>query len=138
MGAPPGKSRNEMGRSLHYRLRPPGRTTEGETTMTKERGRGAFPHAGALFDVGTMAGLSDPQLLERFANRRGEASELAFAALVERHGPMVLRVCRRALGDRDAAHDAFQATFLVLATKAGSLRRRESLGSWLYGVALRV
>ncbi len=106
--------------------------------MTTERRRGALPHVGALFDVGTMGSLTDAELLDRFANRGGEASELAFAALVERHGAMVLRVCRRGLGDRDAALDAFQATFLVLATKYRTLRRRESLGSWLYGVAQRV
>jgi RNA polymerase sigma factor (sigma-70 family) len=106
--------------------------------MTMERIRSALPCVGALFDVGTMGSLTDAELLDRFTARGGEASELAFAALVERHGPMVLRVCRRALGDRDAALDAFQATFLVLATKCGTLRRRESLGSWLYGVAQRV
>jgi RNA polymerase sigma factor (sigma-70 family) len=95
----------------------------------------------ALFRVGTAAGLGDRVLLERFAERRDandEAAELAFAALVERHGPMVLRVCRAALGDRHESEDAFQATFLVLAGRARSVRRGESLGSWLHGVALRV
>ncbi len=92
----------------------------------------------ALYSVGTFTGLSDGQLLERFATREGEAAELAFAALVERHGPMVLRVCRRSLGDAHDAQDAFQATFLVLARKAGSLRERGSVGNWLYGVASRV
>jgi RNA polymerase sigma factor (sigma-70 family) len=79
--------------------------------------------------------LADHQLLERFATHRDEA---AFTALVERHGPMVLRVCRRVLQDGHAAEDAFQATFLVLVRKAGSLRRRELVGNWLYGVAYRV
>src|SRR4051794_30995177 len=92
----------------------------------------------ALFEGGTVAGLTDGQLLERFATRRDEAAELAFAALVERHGPTVLRVCRGVLRDPHDADDAFQATFLVLARKAGSVRRRDSVGSWLYGVALRV
>jgi RNA polymerase sigma-70 factor (ECF subfamily) len=92
----------------------------------------------ALFRFGTIAGLSDGELLERFTARRGEGAELAFAALVERHGPTVLRVCRGVLRDTHDAEDAFQATFLVLASKAGAIRRRESVGSWLYGVALRV
>jgi RNA polymerase sigma factor (sigma-70 family) len=106
--------------------------------MPTPRQHAAIRHVQALFDVGTMAGLTDPQLLERFSTRNGEAAELAFAALVERHGPMVLRVCRGVLENPDEAHDAFQATFLVLVTRAGSLRRRESLASWLHGVALRV
>jgi RNA polymerase sigma factor (sigma-70 family) len=92
----------------------------------------------AIFDVGTVAGLSDTQLLERFVTRGGEPAELAFAALVERHGPMVLRVCRGVLGDAHAAEDAFQATFLVLVRKARSIRDRHLLGNWLHGVALRV
>ncbi len=88
-----------------------------------------------LFEAGTVTGVSDRQLLERFATRR---DELAFTALVERHGPMVQRVCRAALGDHHDAQDAVQATFLVLARSAGSIRRGDSLASWLYGVALRV
>jgi RNA polymerase sigma factor (sigma-70 family) len=76
----------------------------------------------------------DGDLLERFAREREEA---AFAALVRRHGPMVLGVCRRVLRDAHLAEDAFQATFLVLARKAGSVARPELLGNWLYGVALR-
>ncbi|MFI5456593.1 MAG: sigma-70 family RNA polymerase sigma factor [Isosphaerales bacterium] len=95
----------------------------------------------ALFHSGTLAGLSDRDLLERFASRRGEndeTAELAFAALLARHGAMVLRVCRAVLGDRHEAEDAFQATFLVLASRAGSIRRGASVGSWLHGVAWRV
>ncbi|MDR3623327.1 MAG: efflux RND transporter periplasmic adaptor subunit [Paludisphaera borealis] len=88
-----------------------------------------------LFDAGTVTGLTDGQLLERFATRRGEASELAFTALVERHGPMVLRACRGVLRDDHEAMDAFQATFLVLARKGGSLWVRDSLGPWLHRVA---
>jgi DNA-directed RNA polymerase specialized sigma24 family protein len=79
--------------------------------------------------------LSDRQLVDRF---NGQRDEVAFAALVKRHGPMVLRVCRRALGNEHDAEDAFQATFLVLSRKTASLRRRESVGSWLYGVAYRL
>ena len=91
-----------------------------------------------LFNVGTVAGLSDSQLVDRFLTRNGEAAELAFSALVERHGAMVLRVCRRVLTDPNDAHDAFQATFLVLVRRASTIRERESLASWLHGVALRV
>jgi RNA polymerase sigma factor (sigma-70 family) len=80
------------------------------------------------------AGLSDGQLLGLFVAGRDEA---AFAALVRRHGPMVLGVCRRVLRDGHDAEDAFQATFLVLARKAAALGRREAVGSWLYTVAFR-
>jgi polysaccharide biosynthesis/export protein len=93
---------------------------------------------GTLFDAGTAGGLSDRQLLEQFAGRRDASSEAAFEVLVLRHGPMVLRVCRNVLGDSTDAEDAFQATFLVLVRRCGSIRRFESLGSWLYGVACRV
>src|SRR5580693_2017598 len=93
---------------------------------------------GTLFDAGTAGGLSDRQLLEQFAGRRDASSEAAFEVLVQRHGPMVLRVCRNVLGDSTDAEDAFQATFLVLVRRCGSIRRLESLGSWLYGVACRV
>ncbi len=80
------------------------------------------------------AGLSDGQLLECFVIGREEA---AFEALVRRHGPMVLGVCRRVAGNVQDAEDAFQATFLVLVRKAASLRSRELVGNWLYGVAYR-
>ena len=78
------------------------------------------------------AGLTDGQLLDRFIEHRDEA---AVAALVLRHGPMVWGVCRRVLGNHHDTEDAFQATFLVLVRKAGSVRQREMVGNWLYGVA---
>jgi RNA polymerase sigma factor (sigma-70 family) len=77
---------------------------------------------------------TDRQLLDDFAARRDER---AFTTLVERHGPMVLRVCRRVLRHEQDAEDAFQATFLVLARNISSIRRREALASWLHGVAYR-
>src|SRR5438132_1625553 len=77
---------------------------------------------------------SDCELLERFTSQRDEA---AFAALVRRHGPTVLGVCRRVLRDSNDCDDAFQATFLVLLRKARSIRTPELLGNWLYGVAYR-
>jgi RNA polymerase sigma factor (sigma-70 family) len=77
---------------------------------------------------------ADRYLLERFVTAQDQA---AFAALVQRHGPMVLGVCRRLLHDAHEAEDAFQATFLVLVHKARSIGRPESLGPWLHGVAYR-
>ena len=90
-----------------------------------------------LLTVGGVGGLTDGQLLERFVDRR-EAAGSAFAVLVGRHGPMVWGVCRRILNDPNDAADAFQATFLVLARKAGSVRVDDSLGRWLHGVSLKV
>ncbi|HEV3118254.1 MAG TPA: sigma-70 family RNA polymerase sigma factor, partial [Gemmataceae bacterium] len=80
------------------------------------------------------AALGDGALLERFVARRDEA---AFETLLQRHGPMVLGVCRRMLDDPHAVDDAFQVTFLVFLQKAHSLRRQNLLGNWLYGVAYR-
>ena len=77
----------------------------------------------------------DAELLDRFATRRDAD---AFAALLRRHGPMVLGVCRRVLRDAHDAEDAFQATFLVLVRRAYSLSTPELLGNWLYGVAYRI
>jgi RNA polymerase sigma factor (sigma-70 family) len=88
-----------------------------------------------VFRVGTVAGLEEGQLLRRFVACR---DGVAFEALVARHGPMVLAVCRRKLGDPHAVADAFQATFLVLIRKAGTLRDADQLGPWLHGVAFRI
>lgn len=91
-----------------------------------------------LFEAGAIGQSPDSELLHRYISQRGEGAEQAFAALVERHGPMVLRVCRGVLRDEHEALDAFQGTFLILAQRARAIRNRGSLGSWLYGVALRV
>ncbi|HLJ97823.1 MAG TPA: RNA polymerase sigma factor [Gemmataceae bacterium] len=79
--------------------------------------------------------MADRELLHRFVTRRDEA---AYAVLVRRHGPMVLRLCLRVLQHEQDAEDAFQATFLVLSRKAASLLPVESLGGWLYSVAYRI
>ncbi len=105
--------------------------------MILRRNRSGPPALRMLFDAGTATGLTDGQLLERFATRGGDSAETAFAALVDRHGPMVWRVCRAILRDDHDAEDAFQATFLVLVRRAGSLWVRDSLGPWLHRVASR-
>ncbi len=104
-------------------------------------GRGTSSILGrmqTLLGAGTFGGLSDRELLDLFLAHRDEVAELAFAVLVERHGPMVLGVCRRLVGDPHEAEDAFQATFLVLVRRARSVRVEGSLGRWLFGVATRV
>jgi RNA polymerase sigma-70 factor (ECF subfamily) len=98
----------------------------------------ALPELDSLLGEGVIAGLPDSDLLERFISGRDRGGELAFTALMARHGPMVLGVCRRILRDGNEAEDAFQATFLVLAQKAGSIRLGQSLGPWLYGVSVKV
>jgi RNA polymerase sigma factor (sigma-70 family) len=95
---------------------------------------GIIDHLRSLAINSDTACLDDRQLLERFLNRHDQA---AFESLLYRHGPMVLGVCRRYLPDMHQAEDAFQATFLVLLRKARSLRKRELLANWLYGVAYR-
>ncbi len=92
---------------------------------------------GSIYEGSSVLGLSDRQLLERFTARRDEMGEVAFAALVTRHGPMVLHVCRQLIPDRHHAQDAFQIVFMVLARNALSIRDPNLLASWLYGVALR-
>jgi RNA polymerase sigma factor (sigma-70 family) len=83
----------------------------------------------------TEVSAPDAALLERFASARDEQ---AFEQLVDRHANLVYSVCRRVLDDEQDAADAFQATFFVLARKAGSIRKQASVSSWLYGVAFRV
>ncbi len=96
--------------------------------------RDALRQVDRLFREGTLAGLTDDRLLDRFLD---QGDEDAFAALVARHGPMVLRACLDALRDPAYAEDAFQATFLTLARRAGSIRGRDHLGGWLRRVARR-
>ena len=88
-----------------------------------------------LFGLGSLAGLSEAELIDRYVATGDEA---AFEAILQRHGPMVLGVCRRLLRDPEDAEDAFQATFLVLARRARSLRDPGRIGNWLYGVAHRI
>jgi DNA-directed RNA polymerase specialized sigma24 family protein len=88
-----------------------------------------------VFNQGTVVGLTEGKLLERFVAAGDEA---AFAALVARHGPMVLGVCRRILRDEHDVEDAFQATFLILVRRAGAIKNGELVGHWLHGVAHRV
>ena len=90
-----------------------------------------------LFDVGALGNLTDGQLLERFASGTPEAAKEAFTALVERHGPMVMRVCLGVLADPHDADDAFQAVFLVLWRRSRGLWVRDSIGPWLHQVAHR-
>ena len=94
----------------------------------------AFQELDRLFRCGTVP-LRDGALIGRFVSERNES---AFEALVARHGPMVLGVCRRLLSSAHDADDAFQATFLVLAQNAARLRDPDRVGPWLYGVATRV
>jgi RNA polymerase sigma factor (sigma-70 family) len=91
-----------------------------------------------LFVEGSIAVRSDADLIRLFLSAHGEAAEAAFEALIARHGPMVLGVCRRILGDEHAAQDAFQTVFLILARKARSVQVDDSLGRWLHGVTRRV
>jgi RNA polymerase sigma factor (sigma-70 family) len=103
--------------------------------MRRTHGGAAIRQMRLLFGEGALAGLSDAEVLERYVSGR---EELAFEALVHRHGAMVLGVCRRILRDSDDADDAFQAAFFLLARKAKSLWIEDSLGGWLHRVASRI
>ena len=107
------------------------------TTMSRFQSAPFARDLQTLCRLGAVGGSGDGVLLARFVSGDGEARDLAFAALVDRHGPMVFRVCLGVLKDRHDAEDAAQATFLVLARRARSIRRADSLGPWLHGVALR-
>lgn len=106
--------------------------------MARAYERRALRQVVTLYGAGAATGLSDAQLLERFLHGPREAAESAFETLVHRHGPMVWGVCRSVLRHPCDTEDAFQVTFLVLARKAASVRARDALGHWLYGVARRV
>jgi len=82
--------------------------------------------------------LTNDQLIELFLNGESGDAASAFETLVKRYGPMVLGVCRQILNHHQDAEDAFQATFLSLARKAGTIRDRRVLGCWLYQVAYRI
>jgi RNA polymerase sigma factor (sigma-70 family) len=92
-------------------------------------------HLRQVAHVQAASGATDRQLLDQFVNWGEEA---AFTLLLQRHGPMVFGVCRRLLHNEHDAEDVYQATFLLLARKASGIRKRESLSSWLYGVAYRL
>ena len=106
--------------------------------MAGGSGGRAIRQIRTLYALGALGGLTDGQLIERFVGRDGPDREDAFAALVGRHGPMVLGACRRMLPGPADAEDAFQVTFFILARKAGSVRKAEGLGPWLHAVAVRV
>jgi RNA polymerase sigma factor (sigma-70 family) len=106
----------------------------GAIDMATGRLSGVIRHLRRATLLPDGGGMTDGQLLECFIIQRDEA---AFEALVRRHGPMVLAVCRRVLGNIHDAEDAFQATFLVLVRKATAIGQRELLGNWLYGAAYR-
>jgi RNA polymerase sigma factor (sigma-70 family) len=103
--------------------------------MAAEQNRLALWQIDRLFQGGSVTGLDEGQLLERFVADRDEST---LEALIDRHGPMVLGVCRRVLANPADVDDAFQATFLILVRKARALRDAHRLGSWLHRVAYRV
>lgn len=112
---------------------------KGVTTAWEAGARASYRNIlRRCFRPARSAGLSNAQLLEQFVDRRDDTGASAFRALVERHGPMVLRVCRNVLHNPDDAEDAFQVTFLALARRAGSIRKHGSVASWLHGTAHRV
>jgi RNA polymerase sigma factor (sigma-70 family) len=106
--------------------------------VSDERQGETLKWIGTLFHVGTVLGLTEAELLQRFASHRDRTAEVAFGELVRRHGPMVYRVCHGVLRDEHEAQDAFQATFLVLVHKARALRARDTIGPWLHAVARRI
>jgi hypothetical protein len=93
--------------------------------MSNRQSEAVLEAPEVVLNAGTIERVSDGQLLSRFTAHRDDVAEIAFAVLVRRHGPMVLRVCQQILGDPHTAEDAFQATFLVLARRAGSIRQPE-------------
>ena len=103
--------------------------------MAENNGGAVLRHIRSLVGSCEADGPSDAFLLEQFVSQRDES---AFAILLKRHGWMTMGVCSRIFRDQHLAEDAFQATFLVLALKAGAVRKKSSVASWLYGVAVRL
>src|SRR5262249_7507000 len=132
----PGESRKKDRRAHPLSLATSQRqaTARGASDMENGLLSGAARHARRAALLPDGGGMTDGELLDCFLARGDHA---AFEALARRHGPMVWGVCRRALSNRHDAEDAFQATFLVLVRKAGSIKNRGSVGSWLYGTAYR-
>ena len=106
--------------------------------MKRSRSLAFVRDLDVLYRAGTVGGLTDRELLAHFQGADRATAQRAFETLVGRYGPMVLGVCRRVLGDRNGAEDAFQATFLVLGVRPGAIRKPDSLGPWLHGVAARI
>ncbi len=106
--------------------------------MERGKPQAAWSSLDTLLTAGTLGNLADGELLDCFRSQSNAAGHEAFRILVERHGAMVLGLCRSLVRDPHEAEDAFQATFLVLVRRAGSIRQRETIGPWLYGVACRV
>jgi RNA polymerase sigma factor (sigma-70 family) len=106
--------------------------------MTARLAHTKWQSLDTLFNVGTLGSLSDLELMECFRFDHGTAGQEAFRILVERHGPMVLGLCRSLISDPHDAEDAFQAVFLVLVRKGHLIWIRDSVGPWLFGVASRL
>jgi hypothetical protein len=98
---------------------------EGGRVMARVQNGAVLKSLRVLINAGPLAGLSDGQLLARFTEADGEMAEVAFAAIVDRHGPMIRRICGQMLGNLHDAQDAFQACFFILARKARSVRARD-------------
>jgi RNA polymerase sigma factor (sigma-70 family) len=106
--------------------------------MERGKTQATWSSLDTLFTAGTLGSLSDGELLDHFRCGADTTGQEAFRILVERHGAMVMGVCRSLVRDPHEAEDAFQATFLVLVRRAESIRQRETIAPWLYGVARRV
>jgi RNA polymerase sigma factor (sigma-70 family) len=129
------KSWNGTTRTKHYEL---GHNQEAIHMAGGLAGVGFRNRLDVLCKFGVVGDLSDRQLVEQYLYDKDGSDQMAFRVLVERHGPAVLSVCRQVLGRSHDAEDAFQAVFLILARKARSLRKPDSVACWLHGVALRV
>src|SRR5262249_36538488 len=128
------KKRASAAAGSHYRWSSP-RTAQPEAAVTTPSLDRLVKRLHPAFDAGRTAAGEDAERLRRFC---GAGDRAAFEARVRRHGGLVLAACRAVLADEADVEDAFQATFLVLLRNARSIRRRQSVGSFLYGVARRV